>query len=82
MQKYCLMGVQDSYTDFHVDFGGTSVWYHVLRVSQRTSPTPVFWYHKDAVIVNVSVLVQSLYDCGTRLRLNWSMLPKLIQILT
>lgn len=32
VQKYCLMGVKDSYTDFHVDFGGTSVWYHVVRV--------------------------------------------------
>uniref|UniRef100_A0A8C1GR47 Histone lysine demethylase PHF8 n=1 Tax=Cyprinus carpio TaxID=7962 RepID=A0A8C1GR47_CYPCA len=31
VQKYCLMGVKDSYTDFHIDFGGTSVWYHVLR---------------------------------------------------
>jgi len=27
------MGVKDSFTDFHIDFGGTSVWYHVLRVS-------------------------------------------------
>lgn len=33
VQKYCLMGVKDSYTDFHIDFGGTSVWYHVLWVS-------------------------------------------------
>ena len=32
VQKYCLMGVKNSYTDFHVDFGGTSVWYHVLKV--------------------------------------------------
>ncbi|XP_032681112.1 lysine-specific demethylase 7A-like isoform X2 [Odontomachus brunneus] len=31
VQKYCLMGVRDSFTDFHIDFGGTSVWYHVLR---------------------------------------------------
>ncbi|KAM4696570.1 histone lysine demethylase PHF8 [Rhinophrynus dorsalis] len=31
VQKYCLMGVKDSYTDFHIDFGGTSVWYHVLK---------------------------------------------------
>lgn len=31
VSKYCLMSVADSYTDFHVDFGGTSVWYHVLR---------------------------------------------------
>ena len=29
------MSVKDSYTDFHVDFGGTSVWYHILRVSYR-----------------------------------------------
>lgn len=32
VQKYCLMSVKNCYTDFHVDFGGTSVWYHVLRV--------------------------------------------------
>lgn len=38
VQKYCLMGVKDSYTDFHIDFGGTSVWYHVLWVSW--TPTP------------------------------------------
>ncbi|XP_005641446.1 histone lysine demethylase PHF8 isoform X6 [Canis lupus baileyi] len=31
VQKYCLMSVRDSYTDFHIDFGGTSVWYHVLK---------------------------------------------------
>lgn len=31
VQKYCLMSVKGSYTDFHIDFGGTSVWYHILR---------------------------------------------------
>lgn len=25
------MSVAGCYTDFHLDFGGTSVWYHVLR---------------------------------------------------
>ncbi len=35
VQKYCLMGMKDSYTDFHIDFGGTSVWYHVLWVSSH-----------------------------------------------
>ncbi|XP_046841097.1 lysine-specific demethylase 7A-like [Xenia sp. Carnegie-2017] len=30
VQKYCLMGVENAYTDFHVDFGGSSVWYHLL----------------------------------------------------
>ncbi|XP_058055890.1 jmjC domain-containing histone demethylation protein 1 [Anopheles bellator] len=37
VQKYCLMSVKNCYTDFHVDFGGTSVWYHILRGSK------VFW---------------------------------------
>uniref|UniRef100_A0A4W5PMF3 [histone H3]-dimethyl-L-lysine(36) demethylase n=1 Tax=Hucho hucho TaxID=62062 RepID=A0A4W5PMF3_9TELE len=31
VQKYCLMSVQGCYTDFHIDFGGSSVWYHILR---------------------------------------------------
>lgn len=30
VQKYLLAGMQGAYTDFHLDFGGTSVWYHVL----------------------------------------------------
>ncbi|XP_056387092.1 lysine-specific demethylase 2A isoform X6 [Hyla sarda] len=37
VQKYCLMSVKGCYTDFHVDFGGTSVWYHILRGGK------VFW---------------------------------------
>lgn len=32
VSKYCLISSKDSYTDFHIDFGGTSVWYHVLWV--------------------------------------------------
>ena len=31
VQKYCLMSVQGCYTDFHIDFGGTSVWYHIIK---------------------------------------------------
>lgn len=37
VQKYCLMSVKGCFTDFHVDFGGTSVWYHILKGSK------VFW---------------------------------------
>nr|XP_015221611.1 PREDICTED: lysine-specific demethylase 2B isoform X2 [Lepisosteus oculatus] len=37
VQKYCLMSVKGCYTDFHIDFGGTSVWYHVHRGGK------VFW---------------------------------------
>ena len=32
VEKYCLMSVKDSYTDFHVDYEGTSVWYHIVKV--------------------------------------------------
>lgn len=35
VQKYCLAGMAGSYTDFHIDFGGTSVWYHVLNGRKR-----------------------------------------------
>lgn len=31
VQKYCLISSGGSYTDFHVDFGGTTVWYHVMH---------------------------------------------------
>ncbi|XP_035753885.1 lysine-specific demethylase 2A [Egretta garzetta] len=37
VQKYCLMSVKGCYTDFHVDFGGTSVWYHIHRGGK------IFW---------------------------------------
>ncbi|CAH1955521.1 unnamed protein product [Acanthoscelides obtectus] len=43
VSKYCLMSVKDSYTDFHIDFGGTSVWYHVLhgeKIFYFVKPTP------------------------------------------
>lgn len=25
------MSVKGCYTDFHIDFGGTSVWYHLFK---------------------------------------------------
>ncbi|UYV67134.1 KDM2A [Cordylochernes scorpioides] len=31
VQKYCLMSTKGSYTDFHIDFAGTSVWYHIIK---------------------------------------------------
>ena len=27
--NYCLMGTKNSYSDWHIDLGGTSVWYHI-----------------------------------------------------
>jgi len=30
VQYYCLMSPGGCYTDFHIDFGGSSVWYHLV----------------------------------------------------
>ncbi|TRY83912.1 hypothetical protein DNTS_014657 [Danionella cerebrum] len=43
VQKYCLMSVEGCFTDFHIDFGGTSVWYHIhkgRKVFWLIPPTP------------------------------------------
>ena len=37
VQKYVLMSVAECFTDFHIDMGGTSVWYHVLKGEK------IFW---------------------------------------
>lgn len=55
--KYCLICVKDSYTDFHIENGGASVWYHVLKV------TWCFMIKKKKIIPqwsNYFVLFQSL----------------------
>lgn len=31
VQMYCLMSVKNSFTDFHIDFGGSSVYYHLVK---------------------------------------------------
>ncbi|GMT25874.1 hypothetical protein PFISCL1PPCAC_17171, partial [Pristionchus fissidentatus] len=31
VELFCLMGMGGSFTDYHIDFGGSSVWYHVYR---------------------------------------------------
>lgn len=35
--RYVLMSVGGCYTDFHIDFGGTSVWYHIMRGKKVSS---------------------------------------------
>ena len=30
-EHYCLLGTKGSFTQWHVDFGGTSVWYHIHK---------------------------------------------------
>ena len=34
VHKYCLISAAQSFTDFHIDFGGSSVWYHLVEVSE------------------------------------------------
>ncbi|KAK3599372.1 hypothetical protein CHS0354_036378 [Potamilus streckersoni] len=50
VQKYCLMSVAGCYTDFHIDFGGTSVWYHILHGEK------VFW------LIPPTVRNQEIYE--------------------
>ncbi|EKM55800.1 uncharacterized protein PHACADRAFT_209325 [Phanerochaete carnosa HHB-10118-sp] len=43
VQLYCLMGVADAWTDWHIDFAGSSVYYHIVRGSKVfyfIRPTP------------------------------------------
>ncbi|KAL2102720.1 hypothetical protein ACEWY4_001888 [Coilia grayii] len=76
VQKYCLMGVKDSYTDFHIDFGGTSVWYHVLwgeKIFYLIEPTKanLALYEAWSSSVNQSEVffgekVEKCYKCVVR----------------
>ena len=43
VQKHCIMSMKDSFTDFHIDFKGTSVWYHTFSCEKHfflIRPTP------------------------------------------
>ncbi|CAI2351391.1 unnamed protein product [Caenorhabditis sp. 36 PRJEB53466] len=31
VEQFCLSGMAHSYTDFHIDFGGSSVYYHIFK---------------------------------------------------
>jgi hypothetical protein len=34
VSKYCIMSRAKSFTDFHIDFSGSSVWYHIISGSK------------------------------------------------
>ncbi|KAF5365765.1 hypothetical protein D9758_003174 [Tetrapyrgos nigripes] len=43
VQLYCLMGVEGAWTDWHIDFAGSSVYYHIVsgsKVFYFIKPTP------------------------------------------
>ena len=62
VQKYCLMSVAGCYTDFHIDFGGSSVWYHIVRGRK------VFWLVKPTdenlkLYEEVGIEIHIQYTC-------------------
>lgn len=65
------MGTQGSYTDFHIDFGGSSVWYHVLVGAKEfymLPPTPqnLHLYEKWVSSPDQSeVFLSDLAECKT-----------------
>ncbi|KAF2436155.1 hypothetical protein EJ08DRAFT_692039 [Tothia fuscella] len=61
---YCLMSVADSYTDFHIDFGGSSVYYHILKGKK------VFFF-----IPPTKVNLQKYEEWNTLASQNWTWLP-------
>lgn len=70
VERYCLVGMAGSYTDFHIDFGGTSVWYHILRGKKRFYLAPptnknLMAYEKWTCSPNqsTSFLGDNLEDC-------------------
>lgn len=43
VQLYCLLSAKGSWTDFHIDFGGSSVFYHIVKgrkIFYVIEPTP------------------------------------------
>ncbi|KAJ7156104.1 jumonji superfamily protein [Mycena crocata] len=61
VQLYCLMGVASAWTDWHVDFAGSSVYYHVLRGSK------VFYFIKPTA-ANLAAYERW---SGTELQSSW-----------
>ncbi|GMS98516.1 hypothetical protein PENTCL1PPCAC_20691, partial [Pristionchus entomophagus] len=55
VERYCLMSASSSYTGFHIDFTGSSVWYHVLK------GTKVFFL-VEPTSANISAYEKYLHD--------------------
>lgn len=63
--RYCLMSVEGCYTDFHIDFGGTSVWYHILRgskvgfsnlqITENSSPPAIVFVTRCGLSVKITL---------------------------
>lgn len=53
------MSVKGCYTDFHIDFGGTSVWYHVFKGSKvgstRSLISDIFTFNKTTAALKQKI---------------------------
>ncbi|XP_029820518.1 lysine-specific demethylase PHF2 [Manacus vitellinus] len=74
--KYCLICVKDSYTDFHIDSGGASAWYHVLKGEKifyliKPAPANISLYERWQSAANHSEMffadqVDKCYKCTVK----------------
>ncbi|TCD67652.1 JmjC domain-containing histone demethylation protein 1 [Steccherinum ochraceum] len=46
VQLYCLMGVTNAWTDWHIDFAGSSVYYHIVFYFIRPTPANLAAYER------------------------------------
>lgn len=62
------MSVKGCYTDFHIDFGGTSVWYHVFK-GRKVSSVPHCLAYSMRLLNNKSVLLLRCFGWCLRPRI-------------
>lgn len=55
------MSVKGCFTDFHIDFGGTSVWYHVFRGGKVGEPFLIFGFISLCLLQNGGVAFFSFF---------------------
>lgn len=56
------MSVKGCFTDFHIDFGGTSVWYHVFRGGKVGEPFWIFGFISLCLLQNGGVAFFSFFS--------------------
>jgi len=65
VQYYCLTSTEGCYTDFHIDFGGTSIWYNIhsgMKIFLLIPPTPQNLNHYESWICSETQQTQFFAD--------------------
>uniref|UniRef100_A0A0N5AEA8 JmjC domain-containing protein n=1 Tax=Syphacia muris TaxID=451379 RepID=A0A0N5AEA8_9BILA len=77
VKQFCFMSVKDCFTDFHINFGGTTAWYHVLKGKKMlwlVEPTEHNITMYEQWVTNSSadnsIFFGDIVDCCCRLELN------------